>query len=80
MKLTAYHDQNGNIIAVIARPDDAPPSSMEIARPGVNVTEINAPELTGDLDSDELHQRLADMMQAQRIESGDPGSRLVSRG
>jgi hypothetical protein len=80
MKLTAYHDENGNIIAVIARPDDAPLSYMELGRPGVNMTEIDGSGLTGDLDSDQLHERLADLMKTQRIESGDSASRLVSRG
>jgi hypothetical protein len=79
MKLTAYHDESGIIVALIARPDDAPPSEIDLGRPGLHVAEVEATELTADLDLDQLHERLATVISTQRIESGSPSARLSPR-
>lgn len=81
MKLTAYYDESGNIVALIARPDDAPPSEIDLARPGLRMTEVEATEqLSTDLDLDQLHEHLATLISTQRIESGIPTARLASTG
>lgn len=75
MQLTAYHDDNGNVVVLIARPDDAPPSHIEL-RPGLQATEIRAPELTADLDAEQLRERLSELRN-RRVERSGDGARLV---
>lgn len=79
MKLTAYYDESGNIAALIARPNDAPPAAIDLGRPGLHTIEVEATELPADLDLDQLHERLATLISTQRIESGSPTARLVSK-
>jgi hypothetical protein len=79
MKLTAYHDERGNIVAVIARPDDAPPSHLELGRPGLRTTEVESDEITDDLDAEQLQERLAGMMSSQRIEADGATGRLSAK-
>lgn len=79
MKLTAYHDERGNIVALIARPDDAPASEIDLGRPGLHKAEVEATELATELDLEQLHERLAAVISSQRIESGGPTARLTSK-
>ncbi len=79
MHLTAYHDDSGNIVAIIARPEDAPPSHIELGRPGVRTTEVEATELTGDLDPEQFHQRLSELISTRRVEFASSTARLTYR-
>jgi hypothetical protein len=67
MRLTAYHDDEGNIAALIAGPDDAPPAQIELRTP-MRITEVEAPELTVDLDFEQMQERLSELMSGQRVE------------
>lgn len=49
MRLTAYHDANGNILGLAASPnDDSTPAEVSATRqPGLRMTEITAPDGMG---------------------------------
>jgi hypothetical protein len=79
MKLTAYHDERGNIVAVIARPDDAPAAHIDLGRPGLHRTEVESDEFTDQPDPEQLQERLATLMSSQRIEVDGPTARLSDK-
>jgi hypothetical protein len=79
MQLTAYHDERGNIAALIARPDGAPPSHIELGRPGLRMTDIEAAEFTDDLDPEQVHERLSELIGTQQVEFGNSTARFTSR-
>jgi hypothetical protein len=66
MRLTVYHDDRGDIAALIARPDGSPPAHIEL-RPGGNVTELQVADLTDDLDSGQLNERLSNILSSKRV-------------
>ena len=78
MQLTAYHDDDGNIAALIARPDDAPPAHIEM-RMVLRRTEVEAPELTADLDFEQMRERLSELMSGKRVESEGGQARLSDK-
>jgi hypothetical protein len=67
MKLTAYHDDNGNLVALSARPDNAPRSRIE-TRPPLTISEIDAPDLPDDADPDVVQDRLSTIVTDKRVE------------
>ncbi|WP_285687387.1 hypothetical protein [Actinoplanes sp. NBRC 103695] len=75
----AYYDESENIVALIARPDEAPPSEIDLGRPGLRKIDVEATELTNDLDLNQVHEHLAALISTQRIESASPAARLVAR-
>lgn len=74
MRLTAYHDSNGNIVGLAASPsDDSIPAEVRTDRhPGLRAMEIEAPSaLTLDpADPVQLHAQLSDLVQNYRIDGG----------
>jgi hypothetical protein len=68
MQLTVIHDSNGNIAALVAYPPGSPPAYSEM-KPGQQMIEIEAPaEITLDLDTRQINERLSDLMQNHRVE------------
>jgi hypothetical protein len=68
MKLLTIHDAQGNISAVVVRPDNAPmgapvvPGQMEL------MTEVEAPDVQIDPAEPESYQRLIEMLRDFRVE------------
>jgi hypothetical protein len=69
MKILAIHDAEGNIVASVIRPEDAPPASVAVG-PGRMTTEVEAREVKIDpLDEhEESYKRLIEVMQNSRVE------------
>lgn len=71
MQVTAYHDDHGNLVALIARSEGAPRAQIEL-RPGWPTTEVDVPELTADLDDAQVAVLLSDLRSNRRVDlSGD---------
>jgi hypothetical protein len=78
MLVTAYHDAQGNVMALIARSDGAPPAHMEL-RPGRHESEVEVPELTADLDPQQIGEKLTDLMSNRRVEFDGDTARLTPK-
>ncbi len=77
MKLTVYHDENGKLVSVSARPKGAPPSRMEL-RPAPVRSEIDAPDLPEDASPDAIQEYLANALANRRVEFEQGSARLIS--
>ena len=66
--MIAYHDDAGEILTLIARSPDAPPAHLEM-RQGQRATEIEVPELTGQLDAAQIFERLSDLAENFQVEA-----------
>lgn len=77
MIVTAYHDDSGNILALIARHRDAPASQISFQVP-VRSTEFDDPTLDG-LGSADIHARLAQLKKSHRVDRGEASGRLIER-
>lgn len=74
MRLTAYHDSNGNIVGLAASPpdDSIPVEVVSTAHPGLRATDVEVPsgvELYPD-HPERLHQELAKVAENHRIDKG----------
>jgi hypothetical protein len=78
MRVTAYHDEQGNIVSLVACADNAPPHTMEV-RPGLSASEVQVPDLTTGLESAQLHRRLAELRDSHRVEVSASTARLRPR-
>lgn len=67
MRLTAIHDSQGNIAALVVSPPDSPPAQLQ-TQPGQRMTEVEAPEVTFDLAGPRLNEDLSDLMQNHQVE------------
>ncbi len=76
MQFTAYHNENGVLVAISARPTGAPPSRMEL-RPAPTRTEIDAPDLPEDASPDMIQEYLANAIANKRVEFDQGSARLV---
>ena len=76
MKLTVYHDENGKLISVSARPGNAPPSRIEL-RPAPVRSEIDAPDLSEDASPDAIQDYLVNALANRRVEFEQGSARLV---
>lgn len=76
MKILAVHDAQGNITAVVVRPEGAPMGVT--AEPGQLATEVDAPDVKIDPADPGSYQRLIEMLQEFRVEVKTEG-RLVKR-
>jgi hypothetical protein len=78
MIVTAYHDDAGNIVALVARPDDAP-ASHRASQFALRSTEVQEPALTDDLQPSEINRRLAELKSSRRVAVDAGTGRLVER-
>lgn len=71
MRWHAIHDSAGDISALIAGPDEAPPVSVGLG-PGQLITEIEAPKagVALDTESDAAEQYLINLVKGSRIQVG----------
>ncbi|MFC6019580.1 hypothetical protein ACFP2T_25645 [Plantactinospora solaniradicis] len=74
MRLTAYHDNNGNIVGLAASPsgDSTPVEVVSTGHPGLRATEIEVPPGV-ELDPnqpDRLYEELAKVAEGHRIDKG----------
>lgn len=78
MNVTIYHDDRGNITALVARSDEAPPAHMASQFPS-RITEVQESSLTADLDPAEICKRLAQLKEGRRVEVDAGTGRLIER-
>jgi hypothetical protein len=78
MQVTVYHDSSGNIVATVARSDDAPSGSMA-TRSGLRSIDVQDDTLTADLEGSEILQRLSQLQEGQQVEVAESRGRLVER-
>ena len=78
MNVTVYHDDGGNIVAVAARSDDAPPEYMGSRLP-LRAVDVEESALTTDLEAAEICKRLAELKSSRRVDIDTGMRRLVDR-
>jgi hypothetical protein len=78
MQITVYHDAKGNIVAAVARSDDAPAGSMATLS-GLRSIDVQDDTLTTELESSEIFQRLSQLKDNQRVEVAATTGQLVER-
>jgi hypothetical protein len=78
MQITVYHDASGNIVAAVARSDDAPAGSMATLS-GVSSIDVQDETLTTELESAEIFQRLSQLQDNQRVEVAASKGQLIER-
>jgi hypothetical protein len=66
MKLLVLHDAQGNILRMITRPPESPAAGIT-AGPGELMTEVDAPDLPVDGESEDV-QRFTNMLEHFRVE------------
>jgi len=67
MHLAIIHDMQGNVEAVAASPPGSPLARVEM-RPGQRMLELDAPELSDDLPSEVMDERLSDLVANYRVD------------
>jgi hypothetical protein len=78
MLVMAYHDGHGNVLALVARSEGAPPGHIGLL-PGRYESEVEVPELTADLDPQQISEKLSDLMSNRRIEVDKGTARLMPK-
>jgi hypothetical protein len=78
MNITAYHDGNGDIVALVTRSDDAPPVHLT-SLTAVRAVDVQEPSLTADMDLAEVGARLAELRESHRVDIGTGAARLIER-
>jgi hypothetical protein len=78
MLVTAYHDDHGNVVALTARSAGTPPVHIGL-RPGRHESEVEVPELTADLDPQQISEKLSDLMSNRRVEFDRGTARLAPK-
>jgi hypothetical protein len=78
MLVTAYHDDHGNVVALIARSEGTPPAHIGLP-PGRYESEVEVPELTADLDPQQISEKLSDLMSNRRVEFDKSTARLTPK-
>jgi hypothetical protein len=66
--VTAFHNNTGEILSLIARSPGSPPANLEM-RQGQRATEIKVPELTRELDSAQIFDLLSDLAENRQVEA-----------
>jgi hypothetical protein len=66
--VTAIHNDAGQILSLIGRSPESPPAQLEM-RWGQRATEIEVPELTGELDPAQVHDILSDLAENHQVEA-----------
>jgi hypothetical protein len=81
MRVTAFHDSEGNIVGlVVAPPDSMPVQVQSQAHPGLQMTEIEPPEeVTLDPDSPQLHEEMDKLRETFRVEIPSGKGRLTKK-
>jgi hypothetical protein len=78
MKLSVNHDRLGNITAIVASPE-SPEGTCTVVQRGRQVTEIEFPELSADLDPHVIVERLSNLMRTHRVEGKQGYGRLTPK-
>jgi hypothetical protein len=67
MRLTVIHDSEGNIAGLVAYPADAP-AGYPAMKPGQLATQVEVPEIAGELDAQKMFERLSDLAENHRVD------------
>jgi cytochrome c1 len=78
MRFTVVHDRQGTIQALVVSAPDAPPAQL-VTQPGQRMAEIDAPEVTIDLNGPRLNEDLSDLMETHQVEFQTEQSRLTRK-
>ncbi|MFJ9454025.1 hypothetical protein ACIRST_03000 [Kitasatospora sp. NPDC101447] len=78
MLLTVIHDRSGNILGTVAHPPGTPASGPAL-KPGQYVADIDAPEISADLEPPAVFERLARVAEEHRVELRNGEAYLVRR-
>ena len=76
MRLTLIHDIEGKIASVAASPPDSPVIYLE-TKPGQQMTEIEAPELTPTHDVAQTRKHLTDLIDNHQVVIDSTKSKLT---
>lgn len=67
MRITAFHDHAGNIVALAGRSLNSPPVHIGLPN-GARVTELDVPDVTSECDTPEIYERFADLTRKHRVD------------
>jgi hypothetical protein len=76
--VTAIHNDAGEILSLIGRSPGSPPAQLEM-RWGQRATEIEVPELTGELDPAQIFDLLSDLKENHQVEARGANGRAQAQ-
>ncbi|MFC9399270.1 hypothetical protein ACFTWS_40135 [Streptomyces sp. NPDC057027] len=76
MHLTVIHGADGYIVGVTAHPSDAPSAHGRL-QPGEFVSRIDVPEITDDLETSEIIERIDQIVAGYRVEGAGAEAHLT---
>lgn len=79
MKLLVIHDRQGNIESLAVPGPELAGRIQMVPQKGKFVTEVDAPEIAGDILDQKNHERFLNIIQSYRIEVGRTRGVLVPR-
>ncbi|CAM5562145.1 hypothetical protein GCM10010343_73020 [Streptomyces avidinii] len=68
MRVLAVHDSAGQIISLVASPEDAPTVSVEL-RAGEYMHAVDVSELSLDMEESRIYERLAEVAENFRVDA-----------
>lgn len=78
MRLTVIHDIQGNIASIAASPPNSPVVYLD-TKPGQQMTEIDAPELTRAPDVEQIRKHLTDLIDNHQVVIDSTKGRLAKK-
>ena len=67
VRVVAVHDTAGNISVLLASPADAPRAGVKL-EPWQYIHEVEVPDIALDMDDEQLHSRLNEVMENFRVD------------
>jgi hypothetical protein len=78
MRLVIVHDSYGNITGVTASPPDGPLAHPQ-TRPGEIATQVDVPDITVNLERQEIRSRVVDLVKNHRVEMRGGKAELLKK-